>query len=232
MQEFILSMLLSLPASYRDINNETSVQRESRMSTVASAIVEVVDRATCTNKYNKSDCKKIWFKSKKELAVALVTLAKWESNLAKNVHEGKCGKHECDPFLLSKGKYFHQAHSLWQVHVGGPITHEQWENMVGVNYEPTREAAWGAARIYLNSWNKCKTVQGAMSMYMGHSCDWNDKAPKDRAEWFKIMMNTPDSKLQSDAQKRMNKMKTKEIVSVQPSGRLALEVQPKEVTEK
>jgi hypothetical protein len=109
-----------------------------------------------------------------DLGVLLVTQAYEETKLAKNVHEGQCRAYECDPTRVGRtGKVRHRARSLWQLHHVGPIE-EEWEHMVGTDFESTRAAAWAATKLLARGYRVCGSFSGAISRYAGvGTCNWS-----------------------------------------------------------
>lgn len=170
-------ILLSLEPSYGD--NESWQDRSARMEIVATAIDDASSRATCSDKYDTSDCKKIWPRDKKSLALLLVTKGFWESKFAKNVHEGKCRKYECDSFTVN-GNLRHRARSPWQIQKTGLVTDAEYAKMNESNLESTTMSANVASRYLSNGMKVCNTIQGTIAIYGGvSSCTWQGAAPRE-----------------------------------------------------
>ncbi len=175
----LLALLLSLPRFTRD--TETAEEREVRMSVVDRSLVYASDRATCSGEYDVPGCHKWWTGSKKSLQVLLVVQAKYETNFAQHIHEGRCRLHlkECDGG---------RAKGLWQLHAGGTVTKEEWEQFEGTSLENTKVAAWAAARVMMRSLGACKgDLEGGFAMYAtGNSCTWS--GAKERADLYRQLM--------------------------------------------
>ena len=60
--KYITALLLSLDPSYSD--NESWIERTARMEMIATAIDDASSKATCSNEYTNSECKKIWNQNK------------------------------------------------------------------------------------------------------------------------------------------------------------------------
>ena len=175
--KYITMILLSLEPSYSD--DESWQERSARMETIAIAIDDASSRATCSDKYDTPDCKKIWPKDKKGLAILLVTKGYWESRFAKNVHEGKCRKYECDSHVVN-GNVLHKARSPWQIQRTGMVTKEEYSKMNSSTLESTTISANVATRYLANGMKSCKTILGTIAIYGGvKSCTWQGAAPRE-----------------------------------------------------
>lgn len=162
----ILTALLALPPYHRDA--EVMAERERRLSTVAVAIDQVVARYTCGD--TTEPCRPAWPGTRPQLAAMLVTQGFFESGFAQHLHEGVCGPHECDGG---------RAHGLWQVHAGGPVPFEAWQEMSGTSARSTWTSAFYAASLLSKSMKACGTLAGAVSMYAtGKTCEWAGAAPR------------------------------------------------------
>jgi hypothetical protein len=159
--QWVLAILLSLPPAYAD--NETTEQRDDRMFTIASAIDEVSDRATCQGFYDEDGCLPIWSGTKRQLDALLVTKGWWESRFSLRVHAGKCRPDECD---------FGRARSPWQLQRTA-YSEPEWSTMVGVGLRPTRQAAWSAAKVLSEGMRRCKSPHGALAWYGVQRCQWS-----------------------------------------------------------
>lgn len=192
-------ILLSLQPSYSD--NETWTERTARMEVIAEAIEDASTAATCTGKYEIPNCKKTWPKDKKSLALLLVTKGYWESKFAKNVHEGKCRKYECDSYTVN-GNVLHRARSPWQIQRTGMVTKEEYSAMNSASLDSTKMSANVAVRYLANGMNLCKTISGAIAIYGGSkTCNWKGAAP--REAFYKSLISKSEDQLlaAADAQK-------------------------------
>lgn len=196
---YITMILLSLQPSYSD--NETWSERTARMEIIAEAIEDASAAATCTGKYETSNCKKVWAKDKKSLALLLVTKGYWESKFAKNVHEGKCRKYECDSYMVN-GNVLHRARSPWQIQRTGMVTKEEYSAMNSASLDSTKMSANVAVRYLANGMSLCKTISGAIAIYGGSkTCNWKGAAP--REAFYKSLISKSEDQLlaAADAQK-------------------------------
>lgn len=197
--QYITMILLSLTPSYGD--SESWTERTARMEIIASAIDDAASRATCVDKYLTLDCKKAWPLDKKSLALLLVTKGYWESAYAKNVHEGKCHRNECDSYTAN-GRVIHKARSPWQIQKTGLVTKDEYAQMNSSTLEATTMSANVATRHLVLGWNSCKTIRGAMAIYGGaKSCNWKGVIP--REAFYKSLMTKNEGQIFSiaDAQK-------------------------------
>jgi len=193
--EYIVTVLLSLQPAYAD--EETWAQRTDRMRTIAAAIDDASSKATCEDRYNTPDCKKTWSKSKKSLALLLITKGFWESKFAKNVHEGKCRPYECDAYTVN-GNRLHRARSPWQVQRTGLVSKEEYAEMNSSSLTSTTMSANVAARYLVLGMNSCKTIQGAIAIYGGaKTCTW--KGAQVREAFYNSLSKKGDAQLQSEA---------------------------------
>ncbi len=168
--DIILALLLSLQAP---LDGEAPEARASRLQTVATAITDATEESTCTGEFATPECKPDWTLSPLELSVLLAVNGYAESLFAKNVHEGKCKKYECDPYSHG-GKVYHRARTPWQIQRSGLLTDKEWKTMVGTDYYATLTAARVAARILSRSYRSCHTIRGSMSLYGGvQNCNWS-----------------------------------------------------------
>lgn len=181
----ILSMLLSLPPAYTDVEEEG---REQRMQVVAAAIAHASTRAACVEPYDDPRCKPIWHRSEVELGALLVTKGWWESRFALNVHEGKCKPYECDAHEW-RGTIVHRARSPWQFQRTS-YSEDLWDVSVGTDFESTRNAAWVATRVLATGMDHCKNAYGALSWYAVHRCDWS-KTTNRFGTYTKLMQLKP-----------------------------------------
>lgn len=199
--QYITMVLLSLNPSYAD--EESWENRTGRMEIVAKAIDDASAHATCEGAYAGAGCEKKWLGNKKELALLLVTTGFWESRFAKNVHEGKCRKYECDAYKVAN-KVYHRARSPWQIQKTGLVSNEEYDQMTSATYESTKVSANVAVRYLAVGMTKCKTIKGAISSYAGAGCDW--KGAKPRLAFFNSLLKVSDTDLQSKAVKEREKL--------------------------
>lgn len=164
----ILAMLLSLPPAYVD---QDEVNREERMQVIAEAIAHASSRATCSDIYAEPGCSRIWNGDSEDLAAMLVTKGWWESRFVSNVHAGKCKDYECDAVKTKHG-IIHRARSPWQIQRTA-YSESLWTEMVGDDFESTRNAAWVAAKILSEGKRRCKSNFGAISWYANGRCNWS-----------------------------------------------------------
>lgn len=195
---YITTILLSLQPSYNDAENWE--QRSERMSVIAQSIDDAASKSTCSDSYATSDCVKVWPGDKKSLVILLITKGYWESRFAKNVHEGKCYKYECDAYVVN-GNVLHRARSPWQIQKTILVTKEEYEKMNSATLESTTMSATVATRYLALGMNKCHTIKGAMSIYSGaKTCNWN--RVKAREQFYKFIEKKTQNQLDSDVEKQ------------------------------
>jgi len=186
---------------------------------VAKAIDEASSKATCMDAYDAAGCERKWQKTKKELALLLVTKGFWESRFAKNVHENKCRNYECDAYK-SQGKVLHKARSIWQIQKTGLVTPEEYSKMKASSQEATNMSAEVATRYLAIGMNQCKTIKGAIAIYGGaDSCNW--KGAESRYSFFKSLMSKTEEQFMAESarqklllEKRLSKQATVDIGKV------------------
>ena len=184
---FLLTLMLALQPHYLD--TETKEERKERLTVIAQSIEIASARATCSGKYDKENCKKIFNGRQIQLANLLLTTAYWESRLAENVHKGNCKEWQCDPFKNPRtGQIEHRARTIWQMQ-RTPLIDNQWDKMVGTDYEATREAAWAASKILSRGYNSCNNALGAFSRYAGLGKCKVDQYGKKLRDNFKKRVN-------------------------------------------
>lgn len=202
---YVFAILMSLEPSYGD--KETWDERAARMDIVAQAIDDASSRATCSDKYSATDCKKTWSKDKKSLALLLVTTGYWESHFAKNIHEGNCGPHECDAHKVRNAVY-HRARSPWQVQRTGMVTTAEYKLMNSATVESTTISANVATRYLVNGMASCNTVSGALALYNGiRNCTW--KGSMNRAHFYESLSKKTLTQLESSAKKQRTKLEAR-----------------------
>ena len=203
--KYITAILLSFEPSYSD--KETWDERSARMEVIATAIDDASSKATCSDKYVAPDCEKTWPQSKKSIALLLVTKGFWESRFAKNVHEGKCRKFECDAYTVN-GNRLHKARSPWQIQRTGLVSKEEYAKMNSSSLENTTLSANVAVRYLALGMKSCKTIRGAMSIYGGAKvCDWSGVAP--REAFYKKINAMSDEQIFAAADARRDKKQKK-----------------------
>ena len=169
----LLKILLSFQAAYGD--HESDEQRAARMSTIANAIADATEHATCTGSYfGDENCERAWHGDALELEALLVTIAGFESSFSRRIHEGHCLPGECDSGL---------AKSLWQLHAGELVPMSVWSEIGAATAESTALAAYSAAKVLGYSADRCGgSIEGAISMYAtGSTCHWAGATKRVRA---------------------------------------------------
>jgi hypothetical protein len=178
----LLKILLSFQAAYGD--HESAEQREARMSIIADAVVDASEHATCSGVYEGDvGCEVIWHGDVAALEALLVTLAGFESNFSRRIHEGHCLPGECDSG---------HAKSLWQLHAGELVPMSVWSEIGAATTESTALAAYSAAKVLGYSADRCGgSIEGAISMYAtGSTCHWAGAAKRARAfEKIKVRLS-------------------------------------------
>lgn len=166
--ELVLAMLLMLPPAYVDRDEEG---RQERMGVIADAVSQATERASCSGEYaSEKKCVAIWHGEPKQLAALLVTKGWHESRFAKNVHEGRCKKDECDPKMW-RGVLVHAARSPWQFQRTSYAS-DLWKHTKGAGLGATRNAAFVAARILSEGKKRCRSNYGALAFYGIQQCQW------------------------------------------------------------
>lgn len=193
LKESILAAATTLTPWYGDV--ETEQERRERLETIAVAIAEAVEVATCSkteksegkgrakpaadgkrreakaarNKSEKdepAECRRLWQGDPRVLAFMLLGQAYFETRLALHVHEGRCRTKLGE---CDTGR----AISLWQLQAGHHLPKEKWKTLSGTDLASTRLAALEAAKIVSRSHNFCGSMSGAISLYAtGKSCHW------------------------------------------------------------
>ena len=187
----VMTLLLALPPSYADQDEQN---RSERIETIASAIAQATSRACCTGAYASDECSRLWAGSEESLAALIVTKGWWESRFALNVHRGECKAYECDAVKLANGTIIHRARTPWQFQRTA-FSDPMWDVMVGTELEPTRNAAWTAARILSHGMKSCRNVEGAIAWYATGRCSWS--RAKDRYATYRkltsLLASRPDA---------------------------------------
>jgi hypothetical protein len=176
LKEALLAAALTFNPWHGDV--EEPEARTERLALIAQAISEAVDIATCSaretesSKGSTSTCQRLWNGDPRELGFLLLAQAYFETRLAKHVHEGNCRAHigECD-----SGR----AISLWQLQWGPHLAKDEWEKLGDSSLQATRSAALVAARSLGRSYNYCRSLPGAISLYAtGQTCNWRPAAKR------------------------------------------------------
>lgn len=202
---YITTVLLSLQPPYGD--GETWQQRSDRMAIVAEAIDDASSKATCSDKYESDKkCVRTWSRDKKSLALLLVTMGYWESKFAKNVHEGKCRKYECDPSIAADGSVYHKARSPWQIQRTGLVSQDEYKVMNSATLESTVISANVAVRYLVLGMRQCGTIHGSMAIYGGAgSCAW--PGVKNREAFYKQLGDKNVDQLNAEIEKQKSLFK-------------------------
>lgn len=210
LKESILAAATTLTPWYGDV--ETEQERRERLDTIAVAIAEAVEIATCsTTKDSAIQKKDRGRKAERKQSPPGKGAAQSET---KKEESGECQRvWQGDPrvlaFLLLGQAYFEtrlarhvhagrcrtkigecdsgRAISLWQLQAGHHLPKEKWETLSGTDLASTRLAALEAAKIVSRSHNFCGSMSGAISLYAtGKSCRW---APsKQRVQFIRRLM--------------------------------------------
>lgn len=191
LQALLLAVLMTLPPWYQDAKKEEPSARAARMEVIAYGIATAVGRATC-RVVKDPKCKPVWLRSEEELGLLLVMKGWWESRFALHIHQDKCRVKigECDAG---------RAKSPWQLQMSLSLPSKDWSRIGGVDKTSTMLAASAAAVVLVRSYGRCKTLEGAISLYAtGKSCKWS-KA-KDRLLYFR-RLQAKARKIKLDAAK-------------------------------
>jgi hypothetical protein len=180
MIEAILSALLSLPGL--PLADETKEAWNERARVIAQAIDSATLQATCSGPYRGADwCEPVWHGDRSTLAAILIVQGYFESRFAAHVQAGRCRRDECDAITLSGGRVFHRARSYWQLHASSLVPWNEWYRLAGVEFVPTADAAYAAARVVGLGLTRCETLEGAVAMFAtGRSCRWTRAAQRVR----------------------------------------------------
>lgn len=147
----ILALLLRLPAWHGDV--ETEEQRIDRYGVIATAIVEAAEERP-------------FMGSSDNMAILLAEQAYSETRLARHVHAGECRVEigECD-----SGK----AGTPWQIQWDEAwYPKEKWDQLIGMEQEPTTLAAKRAAEILAMGANYCRAKYNWDPAYRGRELGW------------------------------------------------------------
>jgi len=180
MIEAILSALLSLPGL--PMANESKDEWNARARVIAQAIDSATLQATCSGPYRGADwCDPVWRGDRSTLAAILIVQGYFESRFAAHVQAGRCRRDECDAIKLPGGRVFHRARSYWQLHASALLPWPEWYSIAGVEFVPTADAAYAAARVLGLGLVRCETLEGTIAMFAtGRSCHWARAAQRAR----------------------------------------------------
>jgi hypothetical protein len=180
MIEAILSALLGLPGL--PPGNEALEAWNQRARVIAQAIDSATLQATCSGPYRDADwCEPVWRGDRATLAAILIVQGYYESRFAERVQAGRCRRDECDAIRLPGGRVFHRARSYWQLHASKLLPWREWHAIAGVEFVPTADAAYAAARVLGLGRARCETVEGTLAMFAtGRSCRWRRAAERAR----------------------------------------------------
>lgn len=174
----LIALLTTLPSYYQD--KEEPAERTERLTVIAKAIADVAAEATCSGAYATESCSRLWPGTEQDLVIFLVTKGFWESRFAKHVQAGKCGPRECDAYKdYYTGKIVHRSASYFQVQSNGLVPTKEWRTLTGLDYAPTRRAAWAAAKVASAGRKRCASSGASwefttMSAYAsGYTCSWH-----------------------------------------------------------
>jgi hypothetical protein len=157
--------LVRLPVWHEDTEE---IGREDRLAVMAASVENATLRATCGDRWAElvdPPCRPIWRRSPEELA-SLLSMKAWkETALAARWHAGDCRGKECDGGT---------SMSPWQLKRAAYMVEAPWEAIIGTDLTATTWGAWYAARALSCGYNRCRSVEGAVSVYAtGGSCDWS-----------------------------------------------------------
>jgi hypothetical protein len=160
----LVAIMLAWPAYGTD--KEKPEDRKTRYTVIASSVANAVEWASCTGEYaNDDECTPTYKGDVVALAAAHINLARFESSLAKHVHENRCNWKggECDGG---------RAKSPWQFQRTMPARHV-WDAYKGADQDSTDDAAHLVAKFLVGFHRSCGTWEGAYAMYAtSKSCKW------------------------------------------------------------
>lgn len=173
MVEAILGVLLSLPGL--PLRGETPEAWHGRARVIAQAIDSATLHATCTGPYQDAEeCVPVWRRERSQLMAILIAQGYFESRFAAHVQAGRCRRNECDAVSLPGGRIFHRARSYWQLHASPLVPWPEWRTLTGLEFVPTADAAYAAARVVGYGYSRCDSVDGAIAIFAtGRSCRWS-----------------------------------------------------------
>ena len=178
MVEAILGALLALPGL--PLPGETQTDWRARAEVIARAIDSATLHATCGGPYRETDwCKPVWRRERSQLVAVLIVQGYFESRFAARVQAGRCRRDECDAIALPGGRIFHRARSYWQIHASPLVPWREWRTLAGIEFVPTADAAYAAARVVGHGYARCDSIDGALAIFAtGRSCRWSRVPPR------------------------------------------------------
>jgi hypothetical protein len=173
MVEAILGVLLALPGL--PLPSESQSAWNARARVIAQAIDSATLHATCSGPYQDADwCEPVWRGARAKLAAVLIVQGYFESRFAAHVQAGRCRRDECDAIALPGGRVFHRARSYWQLHASSIVPWHEWRTLAGLEFVPTADAAYAAARVVGFGYTRCESIEGAVAIFAtGRSCHWS-----------------------------------------------------------
>lgn len=157
-----------------DLNRPALAGDLPRARTIAAAIDSASLEAVCAPPWADSDfCQVVWPGTRLELAAALIVQGHFESGFAENVGAGRCLPFQCDSIKLPGGRVVHLARHYWQLHASALLPLLEWATLRGVEYHPTADAAYAAARVLGAGYRGCRSLEGGIAAYArGSGCSW------------------------------------------------------------
>jgi hypothetical protein len=165
------------------LNGRALAGDQPRARTIAAAIESASLEAVCAPPWADSDfCQVVWPGTRTELAAALIVQGTLESGFAENVGAGRCRPKQCDSIKLPGGRVVHLARHYWQLHASPTLLPLlEWATLRGVEYHPTADAAYAAARVLGAGYRGCRTLEGGIAAYArGSGCQWGGAARRVR----------------------------------------------------
>jgi hypothetical protein len=158
-------LIVNLPPWHQDIEEPGRIERLVR---ITSASWDAADRATCAGE--PETCVPIWPPAYRDDLLLLKLAVAWEeTKLARHVHEGRCRRWECDA-QLRNGRIVHLARGPWQIQQSA-LTRDEWPRILGADQASTDAGAWASAKVLAHGFARCKTMHGAVSVYLtGRTC--------------------------------------------------------------
>ena len=171
------------------LNRAALAGDQPRARTIAAAIDSASLEAVCAPPWADSDfCQVVWPGTRTELAAALIVQGTLESGFAERIGAGRCRAFECDSIRLPGGRVVHLARSYWQLHASPTLLPLlEWASLRGVEFAPTADAAYAAARILGAGYQRCRSLEGGIAVYAtgGPSCRW--RGARSRAERIRLV---------------------------------------------
>ena len=147
--EALAVALMALPCP----RDEPADQCQPWRATVAEAIAEAAEEATCSGEWAQPECKPAYRGAADELAAHLVEIGHHESGFRRRIQAGDCRLDECDHH---RGVFL--ARSMWQIHrtpelprVEALVPRRRWLAIQGTAPEAVRLAARTAARVLVSN---------------------------------------------------------------------------------